>query len=139
MDEVYQEPDPSEPPYLNLEYRTKEALASAVADRGSYTWRYTDEDGEEKETAVDGAFILESNVFNDIRLKEKTDVLLYFSERPEKVSVLRYDPVPAKQETEASEEKETTETEENHETEEQGETVEVFRSKRMTKGKNSLY
>ena len=129
VDEVYQEPDPSEPPYLNLEYRTKEALVSAVADRGSYTWRYTDEHGEEKEIVADGAFILESNVFNDIRLKEKTDVLLYFSERPEKVSVLRYDPVPAKQETEASEEKETTETEENHETEEQGETVEVSEEK----------
>lgn len=55
--------------------------------------------------------------------------MLYFSERPEKVSVLRYDPVPAKQETEASEEKETTETEENHETEEQGETVEVSEEK----------
>ena len=53
VDEVYQEPDPSEPPYLNLEYRTKEALVSAVADRGSYTWRYTDEHGEEKEIAVE--------------------------------------------------------------------------------------
>ena len=139
VDEVYQEPDPSEPPYLNLEYRTKEALVSAVADRGSYTWRYTDEDGEEKETAVDGAFILESNVFNDIRLKEKTDVLLYFSERPEKVSVLRYDPVPAKQETEASEEKRNHGNRRKPRNRGAGRNCRSLRKKRMTKGKNSLY
>lgn len=77
VDEVYQRPDPSEPPYSNLEYRTKEALVSAVADRGSYTWRYTDEHGEEKETAVDGAFILESNVFNDIREGENRCIAVF--------------------------------------------------------------
>lgn len=79
MDEVYQEPDPSEPPYLNLEYRTKEAVVSAVADRGGYTWSYTDENGEDQEVSVDAAFVLEWDTLNDIRLNEKTDVLLYFS------------------------------------------------------------
>ncbi|MFR2188484.1 MAG: hypothetical protein ACLS5R_03960 [Blautia sp.] len=34
--------DPSEPPYLNLEYRTKEAVWRS-GGQGGYTWSYTDE------------------------------------------------------------------------------------------------
>ena len=111
VDEVYQEPDPSEPPYLNLEYRTKEAVVSAVADRGGYTWSYTDENGEDQEVAVDAAFVLEWDTLNDIRLNEKTDVLLYFSREAKDVSVIRYEPSLKKQSTEETEENDEPEGE----------------------------
>lgn len=111
VDEVYQEPDPSEPPYLNLEYRTKEAVVSAVADRGGYTWSYTDENGEDQEVAVDAAFVLEWDTLNDIRLNEKTDVLLYFSREAKDVSVIRYEPSLKKQSTEETEENDEPESE----------------------------
>ena len=92
VDEIHQEPDPSEPPYLNLEYRTKEAVVSAVADRGSYIWSYTDENGESQEVTEDSAFILKKDTLNDIRLNEQTDVLLYFSREANGVSVIRHEP-----------------------------------------------
>ena len=111
VDEVYQEPDPSEPPYLNLEYRTKEAVVSAVADRGGYTWSYTDENGEDQEVSVDAAFVLEWDTLNDIRLNEKTDVLLYFSREAKDVSVIRYEPSLKKQSTEETEENDEPESE----------------------------
>ena len=97
--------------YLNLEYRTKEAVVSAVADRGGYTWSYTDENGEDQEVAVDAAFVLEWDTLNDIRLNEKTDVLLYFSREAKDVSVIRYEPSLKKQSTEETEENDEPESE----------------------------
>lgn len=84
---------------------------SAVADRGGYTWSYTDENGEDQEVAVDAAFVLEWDTLNDIRLNEKTDVLLYFSREAKDVSVIRYEPSLKKQSTEETEENDEPESE----------------------------
>ena len=75
VDEVYQEPDPSEPPYLNLEYRTKEAVVSAVADRGGYTWSYTDENGEWIETERTKTVYLKNG--KEIPEREEIDAILH--------------------------------------------------------------
>ena len=73
--------------------------------------KYTDENGEDQEVAVDAAFVLEWYTLNDIRLNEKTDVLLYFSREAKDVSVIRYEPSLKKQSTEETEENDEPESE----------------------------
>ena len=60
---------------------------------------------------MDAAFVLEWDTLNDIRLNEKTDVLLYFSREAKDVSVIRYEPSLKKQSTEETEENDEPESE----------------------------
>lgn len=91
LDVLYHEPDPSEPPYLNLEYHTGEANVSAVANQGAVTWSYEDEEGKKQNYTTDMAFILDWKDLNDLRLAEPTDIYLHFSMEAKSVEVIRYE------------------------------------------------
>lgn len=90
VDGIYQAPDPSQPPYLNVEYSTELANVSAVITRGGYTWSYTDEDGQEQHVVADSAHVLEWKEINDIRLQEPADLKLVFDVKPESVTAVRW-------------------------------------------------
>lgn len=92
VDEIYQEPDPSEPPSLVMEYTTELAITAATVNRGGYEWTYTDEEGLSKAEAADSAHVLEwGEELIDIKLKKPLDMTLIFSRQPVSVEALRYD------------------------------------------------
>lgn len=92
VDGIYTEPDPAEPPSLNVEYTTDTMSTAAMITRGGYTWSYTDADGKGRTTTADGSHVLQwGEDLNDLRLAEATDLTLNFSDMPEEVEVVRYD------------------------------------------------
>lgn len=91
VDEFYQEPDPAEPPALNIEYTTELAIVTAMVNRGGYEWTYTDKDGLSNAVAADSLPVLQWNeLLNEIKLKEPVDLTLVFTEEPEEVIVRRW-------------------------------------------------
>ena len=90
VDQLYQEPDPAEPPYLNAEYRTSMAAASVAVTRGAYEWSYIDKEGNTQSVTTDMAHVLEWDEINDMTLEGPTEVKLLFSERPQKVEITRW-------------------------------------------------
>lgn len=91
VDEFYQEPDPAQPPTLDVEYTTQLAITTAVVNRGGYEWTYIDEDGLSNAVAADSIHVLHwKEQLNDIRLEEPTDLILSFSQKPEDVVVKRW-------------------------------------------------
>lgn len=90
IDQIYSEPDPAEPPGLNVEYRTPEAIAAAVIPRGAYEWTYVDKEGNHQTAVTDAAHVLEWEELNDVTLKAPTDLKLAFYQMPEEVSILRW-------------------------------------------------
>ena len=94
IDELYSAPDPSEPPFLNVEYTTDTAVVTVMATRGDYEWSYTDGNGEGKSEIACGPHILcWGDLLVDIRLgvAEPVDFTLIFSVQPQEVKVFRYD------------------------------------------------
>ena len=90
VDEIYQEPDPSEPPFLNAEYTN----ASVVINRGGYEWVYMDQDGLSNAVVADSLPVLNWKVgeeLADIKVGEPLELTLHFSAEPEEVEVIRYD------------------------------------------------
>lgn len=90
IDQIYSEPDPAEPPGLNVEYRTPEVSAAAIIPRGAYEWTYTDKEGNHQTATTDAAHVLEWKELNDITLESPTNLKLVFHQMPEKVSVLQW-------------------------------------------------
>lgn len=101
IDQIWQEPDPSQIPSLNIEYTTDLASVSAAASVGGYEWEYPLEDGTMKSVVSDAPFITEWKELNDIRTDQPMDLLLRFSADPVKVTVLRW-PQETKEKTEIS-------------------------------------
>lgn len=91
VDAIYQPPDPSQPPSLNVEYRTKDAAVTLMAVRCGYEWHYTKEDGSKEAITVDIAHILQMKDIVDAALREPTDLTLVFSEKPDKVTAVRWE------------------------------------------------
>lgn len=92
VDGIYTEPDPAEPPSLNVEYTTDMMSTAAMITRGGYTWNYTDADGKGRTTTADCSHVLQwDEDLNNLRLTEATDLTLNFSDMPEEVEVVRYD------------------------------------------------
>lgn len=87
IDQIYQEPDPSKRPFLDVEYRTKDALVTSVTTPGGYEWSYTDRNGQKQSEATDAAHITQWNEIADLNVGESADLTLVFSSRPEKVRV----------------------------------------------------
>ena len=100
ISQVYQEPDPAEPPYLSLLYHTESANVTAAANRGSYRWSYMDENGKEQETISDMAHILDWQELNDIRVTRPLDVTLDFTEKPREVKAFYFSEGEESKETE---------------------------------------
>lgn len=90
IDEIYQEPDPSEPPFLDLEYRTDMAVAAVMTTRGGYKWSYVDGNGETQSVVTDSDHIMASKDIVDVRIEDPVDIKLLFSEEPESVKAVRW-------------------------------------------------
>lgn len=92
VDEIYQEPDPAEPPAMNVEYTTELAVATVMVNRGGYEWTYVDKDGLSNSVVADGIHVLRwGDALVDISLEEPLDMTLCFSEPPVQVEAARYD------------------------------------------------
>ena len=102
VDEIYQEPDPSEVPFMNVEYTTSLAQVTASATTGGYEWSYQEENGETRSEIADTAHITAWTEINEINIEEPTDVTLFFSKAPEKVTTLRWPDNPEEADAESS-------------------------------------
>ena len=91
IDEIYQEPDPAEPPSLNVEYTDSLAIVTVMTGRGGYEWVYTDEDGLSNAVVADAAHVLDWKEIADIVIDGSVDLTLYFSSEPQEVEAVRYD------------------------------------------------
>lgn len=79
VDSIYTEPDPSEPPSLNVEYRTPQVACSAVASRGSYQWSWpAEQEGQMCSAIACGSHVLQWKDMNDLALEGPTDLTLHF-------------------------------------------------------------
>lgn len=90
IDQIYSEPDPAEPPHLNVEYTTSLVSAAAIIPRGAYEWTYVDKEGNNQTATTDAAHVLELKELNDVTLEEPTNLKLAFYPTPDKVSVTRW-------------------------------------------------
>lgn len=94
VDEIYTEPDPAEPPTMNLGYTTDLASVVVMVNRGGYEWVYTDKDDLSNAVVADSAHVLQWKIgeeLADVKITEPLDITLYFSKMPDEVEVVRYD------------------------------------------------
>lgn len=92
LDGFYQEPSPSEHPYMDIESRGKDAIVTTAASEFGYEWSYQDENGETQTIAVDAAHVLQAENLIDINCNsDNSDLKLMFSKKPENVEVTRWD------------------------------------------------
>lgn len=94
VDEIYQEPDPAEPPILNVEYTTDLMNAVVIVNRGGYEWVYMDRDGLSNAVVADSVPVLDwktGEELVDITVSEPLELTLHFSAEPQEVEVIRYD------------------------------------------------
>lgn len=90
IDGIYQEPDPSQLPYMNVEYRTSLAVVTAMTATSGYQWEFPDEDGNMQSVIADTAHITDWEFSDSIGLEEPTDLTLWFSKTPGQVSAERW-------------------------------------------------
>lgn len=92
VDGIYTEPDPAEPPTLQVNYITDMADVTIMAQRGGYEWVYMDKDGLSNAVVGDSAPVLDwGDLLIDITLSEPLDLTLSFSDEPLEVEVVRYE------------------------------------------------
>ena len=88
------EPDPAEPPTMNLGYTTDMASVVVMVNRGGYEWTYMDNDGLSNAVVADAAHVLQWKVgedLADVKTTDPLDITLYFSKKPQEVEVIRDD------------------------------------------------
>ena len=93
VDAYFAEPDASEPASLQLQYRVPEAIVTASATMGSYTWEGTvpSADGEATSIIACGAHVLQWNDMLELNLDEATEVTLqFYPSAPTSVKVVRW-------------------------------------------------
>lgn len=90
IDEIYREPDPAEPPSMNLEYTDGSISTAVILLPGSYEWSYADENGEEQRVAACGPHILECEEISKVELDSPSDLRLLPSKEMESVTVARW-------------------------------------------------
>lgn len=90
IDMIYQEPDPAEPPSLDVNYRTDLAVVTAMTTRGGFRWEYQDKDGAAQSVVADAPSMLANSDLADISLTDPTDLTLLFTKKPDEVTVIRY-------------------------------------------------
>lgn len=92
VDQIYQEPDPSERPHLGIEYRTDTMNVYTYITEGGFQWTYTDENGQTQSVTTDSAFILSWKNIADMTLDPEhgTDLTLCFSAEPESITAERW-------------------------------------------------
>lgn len=111
--QIYQAPDPSEIPYLDIENRREMAIVTSMINHGGYSWTYEDADGQQQTVTADAKHVLEWER-SDSELVELTcdtdnkDLKLMFSKKPESVKVTRWDSTATVSEIEKGEAAEVT-------------------------------
>lgn len=101
IDEIYQEPDPAEPPTLNVEYTTGLAVTALIVKRGGYEWTYMDNAGLSNAVVADSAPVYRwGDELVDAKLEQPVDMILNFSDIPQEVTVIRYRAELSEDETE---------------------------------------
>lgn len=90
VDQIWQEPDPAQVPYLDIEYSTDLANVTAAATTGGYQWEYPAEDGTMTSIVSDAPVITAWPELNELRIDQPTDLTLWFSEKPKSVTVQRW-------------------------------------------------
>lgn len=90
IDTIYQEPDPAEPPSLDVNYRTDQAVVTAMTTRGGFHWEYKDKDGAMQSVVTDAPSMLAASELADISLPEPADLTLLFTKKPDNVTVTRH-------------------------------------------------
>lgn len=93
LDAYFAQPDTSEPASLQLQYRVPEAIVTASATMGSYTWEGTvpSADGEATSIIACGAHVLQWNDMLELNLDEATEVTLqFYPSAPTSVKVVRW-------------------------------------------------
>lgn len=91
LNEIYQEPDPSEIPYMDIEYRRKDAVVTMAIEPLGYTWTAPAENGKKETIQACGAHILDMKGAEPVRTDEATDTIrLIFSRSPKEVKVTRW-------------------------------------------------
>lgn len=91
--QIYQAPDPSQIPYLDIENKQELAIVTTSIQSGGYTWSYTEENGEKQTVTTDAAHVLDWD-YTETALKCDTkdkDLKLMFSKSPKSVKVTRWD------------------------------------------------
>lgn len=89
--------NPSELPWLNLEYRQPEAVVCAMVDTyGEYEWSYENADGDTVSERTDSPVILQWERYAEINIPQNVKIKLLFSKEPEEVIVKRYPSSAAK-------------------------------------------
>ncbi len=92
LDQVYQEPDPSDIPFMNVENRRKDAVETVMTEPLGYEWSYEAANGEEENIIACGTHVLDMQETEPIRLDGETaDIKLLFSKSPKSVKVRRWD------------------------------------------------
>lgn len=92
IDEIYVEPDPSEPPSLQIERRTPLIASCTLATRGSYQWSWlvNENTGEMQSTIACGSPVLEWKEISRVSLDKPDRLNLLFTKEPDSVSVERW-------------------------------------------------
>lgn len=90
IDEIYTEPDLSDPPYMNAEYATDQFISAVMLTRGSYEWSYLDEAGKSQSVIACGTHILEWENLIDMTVDADTKVTLVSSYAPQSVTITRW-------------------------------------------------
>jgi hypothetical protein len=92
------EPDTQNPPELTVEYSQPEAIVSAAASRGGYSWSVVLENGEAKSEIADSAHILtwDDELLIENKISGETKMTLHFTYAPQNVTVVRW-PVSERQ------------------------------------------
>lgn len=95
IDEIYTEPDPSQPPFMDLEYQNGQANVTVILSQGGYSWSYTDKNGETQSVVADSSHILAWEQLVDVTVQEPVDLKLAPSLPLKDVEVTRW-PVDAR-------------------------------------------
>ena len=115
IDGIWQEPDPSELPEMNVEYTTSLAVVTAATVQGGYQWSSPLADGTAESVIACPPHITEWEFQDSIRLEGPTDLTLLFSKTPDQVTARRWpeDPSGGTAEQSGGEEVEVTADSEN--------------------------
>lgn len=90
--QIYQEPDPSEIPFMNVENRRMDSVVTVMTEPLGYEWSYETANGEKESIIACGTHVLDMKETEPIRLDEETaDIKLFFSKSPKSVKVRRWD------------------------------------------------
>lgn len=88
LEQIYPEPDTTQPPELSVTYSKPEGVVTASCMRGGYEWSYTDENGQSVSTNSDGSHVLTWEDLPWMQMTEETKMTMAFTYEPDQVAVV---------------------------------------------------